>query len=93
MRIDAYNQINQIYQTAGVKKTQSTQKSSGKDQVTISRTGAEYHLLQQALKAVPDIREELVTDIKKQMDEGRYNVSGDAFADKLLKKYNELKEI
>lgn len=90
MRIDAYNQVSQIYQTMGTKKTNNTQKASGKDQVTISRTGAAYQLAQQAVKSVPDVREELVADLKQRIDAGTYDVSGEAFADKLLKRYGEL---
>ena len=90
MRIDAYNQICQIYKMSDAKKTQNLQKSSNKDQVTISRVGAEYNLARQALKAVPDVREELVSDIKRQITEGTYNVSGDSFADKLIARFNEL---
>jgi len=90
MRIDAYNQINQIYKMSNTKKSQNAQKVSSSDQVTISRVGAEYNLARQALKAVPDVREELVSDIKRQITEGTYNVSGDSFADKLIARFNEL---
>lgn len=90
MRIGAYTQISQIYNTSNSKKTQGTQKTSGKDQVTISRTGVEFNLLQQALKSVPDVREELVTEVKRQIDEGSYKVSGEDFADKLLARYYEI---
>lgn len=90
MRIDAYNQIYQVYKMSDTKKSQNAQKASGADQVTISRVGAEYNLARQALKAVPDVREELVSDIKRQITEGTYNVSGDSFADKLISRFNEL---
>lgn len=90
MRIDAYNQISQIYKMSDTKKSKNVQKTSGTDQITISRVGAEYNLVRQALKNVPDVREELVSDIKKRITEGTYDVSGDSFADKLISRFNEL---
>ncbi len=90
MRIDAYNQISQIYKMSDTKKSKNMQKASGTDQITISRVGAEYNLVRQALKNVPDVREELVSDIKKRITEGTYDVSGDSFADKLISRFNEL---
>ena len=42
-----------------------------------------------ALSETPDIRTELVNDIKAQIDAGAYGVSGESFADKLLEKFNQ----
>ena len=91
MRIDAYNQISQLYQTTGANKTQKTNKAQSRDQITISRAGVEYQLAQQAVKSVPDVREDVVADLKQKIDSGTYNVSGESFADKLLQRYNELR--
>lgn len=91
MRIDAYAQISQIYQTGGTKKTQSSQKTYGKDQVTISRAGAEFQMTKQAVDEAPEVREELVTGLKQQIKDGTYEVSGDSFAEKLLQRYNDMK--
>ena len=90
MRIDAFTQISQLYPTSGTKKTQNSQRTYGKDQVTISRAGAEFHMAQQAIKGAPDVREDLVTNIKQQINNGTYQVSAESFADKLLQRYNEI---
>jgi len=90
MRIDAYNQIGQIYKANGTKKTQNSQKTYGKDQVTISRAGAEFQLAQQAVKDAPEVREELVAAIKQKINSGTYQVSGENFADKLMQRYAEI---
>ncbi len=91
MRIDAYTQISQLYQASATKKTQGPQRTYGKDQVTISRAGAEFQITQQAVKDAPEVREDLVASLKKQISDGTYQVSGESFAEKLMQRYNEIK--
>ena len=51
--------------------------------------GKDIQTVKAAVKAAPDVRANKVADIKKQIEAGTYNVSGESFADKLLAKYNE----
>ena len=91
MRIDAYNQIAQIYgasQTAKTQKTQTT--SSARDQVSISQAGRDYQIAKKAVSEASDIREDKVAQLKNMIDSGEYQVSADDFASKLLEKYNSL---
>lgn len=92
MRIDAYNQIQQIYQTSNVKKTQDkkTTSTSFRDSLMLSRTAQDAQTANKALADVPDVREELVTPLKEAIDNGTYEVDADDFAGKLLEKYNGL---
>ena len=90
MRIDAISQIQQAYGVGKPKKTAKTANiKSGRDAVEISSIGKDIQTVKAAVKAAPDIRENKIADIKKQIDAGTYNVSGESFADKLLAKYNE----
>lgn len=91
MRIDAYTQISQLYQTSGTKKTQNPQRTYGKDQVTISRAGAEFQMTKQAVNEAPEVREDLVAGLKQQIKDGTYQVSGESFVEKLLQRYNDMK--
>ena len=87
MRIDAYNQISQIYQT---NKKQTVNKSNsvyGSDKVEISQFGKDYQIAKQAVAQAPDVRADKVAEIKSQLDAGTYNVSNDDFAAKLAEKY------
>jgi negative regulator of flagellin synthesis FlgM len=86
MRIDAYNQIGQLYQTANTKNTTQTAKAKGmgRDEVQISSTGKDYHVAKAAVSEASDIREDLVADIKARIKDGTYDVSPDDFAAKLL---------
>jgi len=92
MRIDAYNQVAQIYQTTSTKSTTSTSKAAkmGRDEVQISSTGRDYQIAKQSVAAASDIREDLVADVKQRMEKGSYEVSSEDFADKLLAKFNSI---
>ncbi len=92
MRIDAYNQINQLY---GVSKTRKTGKtgSAGNanttDQVSFSSIGKDMQIAKNALANVPDIRQEKVDAIKARIQNGTYHVSNESFADYLVSAYME----
>lgn len=91
MRIDAYNQISQIY---GVQKNMRTAKTaavSGRsDQLSISQAGRDFQVAKSAVAQASDIREDKVAQLKNMVDSGQYQVDEGDFASKLLEKYNSL---
>ncbi len=89
MRIGSYTQIQQVYNTTKSAKVSKTQKKGFSDALSISGTGKDMQTAKSALSETPDIRTELVSDIKAQIDAGAYGVSGESFADKLLEKFNQ----
>ena len=92
MRIDAYNQIQQIYGSSSIKKTEEKKASttSFKDQLLLSVAGKDAQIARQALANTPDVREEVVDPIKERIDNGTYEVDAEDLAGKLLEKYNGL---
>lgn len=84
MRIDAINQVNQVYGKNGKTKVSPSAKVSGSDSLTISDFGKDLQIAKQAVAAAPDIREDRVADIKKRISEGTYDVSSEDFANKFL---------
>lgn len=88
MRIDAYNQVAQLY---GVQQSVKTQKSqsvaSARDQVQISQTAKDYQIAKNAVSKASDIREDKVAMLKAKVDSGEYHIEPDDFASKLLAKY------
>ena len=86
MRIEAYNQVSQLYQTSNTKNVSQAAKSNqmGRDEVQISSTGRDFNVAKAAVSESKDIREDLVADIKARIKNGTYDVSADDFADKLL---------
>ncbi|MCM1327512.1 MAG: flagellar biosynthesis anti-sigma factor FlgM [Bacteroidales bacterium] len=92
MRIEAYTQVQQIYQSQKV--NQSKKANAGtrtNDQLEISSKGKDYQTAKAAVASAPDVREELTASIKAKIQSGSYSVDTNTFADKLLKKYEEMR--
>ncbi len=92
MRIDAYNQIQQIYGTKKLSKVEEkkTTGASFKDQLLLSTTAQDASAAKKALSATPDVRQNLVNSIKERIDNDTYEVDMEDFAGKLLEKYSGL---
>lgn len=91
MRIEAYNQVQQLYNT---KKPGQLRKAAGKsfsDQLQISSVGKDIQTAKTAVAASPDVREDVTAPIKASIAAGTYQVSAESFADKLLEKYEEMR--
>lgn len=95
MRIDAYSQIQQVYQTQKPQKTTSTAKTtkSFADNLQISSIGKDIQTAKQAVANAPDVREEITAPIKASIAAGTYNVSADDFADKLMERFEAAKAL
>ncbi len=90
MRIEAYNQIQSIYQSKKVSRTQKTASASGTDKLQISNFGKDIQTAKAAMSTVPDIREDVAAPIKARIQNGTYAVDTGSFAEKLLHKYEEM---
>ena len=88
MRIEAYNQVAQVYNTNKTVRTQAAKPAQGTDKVQISQLGKDFQVAKEAVANAPDIREDKVAKVKEQMAAGTYSVSADDFASKLLDKYS-----
>lgn len=88
MRIEAYNQVAQIYKTNKVANTTKTAKAAAsRDEVQISSFGRDYQVAKQAVAEASDIREDKVTEVAARVNSGNYDVSADDFTNKLLERY------
>ncbi len=90
MRIGTYNMVNQIYGTKGSKKSNAasgTNYASFKDEVSFSSMGKDMQVAKNALAGVSDVRESKISELKAKVQSGTYNVSPEAFADKLISAY------
>ena len=88
MRIDAYNQISQIYAANRPKQVKkSGEVSAAKDEFKLSSKGKELQVAKQAVKDAPDIREDKVAEIKSKIDAGTYDVDTGDFASVLMQKF------
>lgn len=87
MRIDAYNKVNQLYNTSNVKKATKPTGGSFSDKLEISQKGKDYRVAKQIVAQAPDVREDRVKEIKKQIESGTYNISMTEVADKVVNRY------
>ncbi len=87
MRIEAYNQMQQIYSAGKVNKTVKSEKTAQTDAFQLSKAGKDLQSAKAAASQAPDIRHELVDSIKERIQNGTYEVSVDDFADKLLESF------
>ena len=92
MRVEAYNQVAQIYKTANASKIKGAQASGKRDEVQISQLGRDYQIAKQAVAEASDIREDKVAELKTSVQSGKYDVDSGDFASMLLAKYNEMKK-
>ena len=91
MRIEAYNQVQQIYQSQKVNRSQKTGKVASTDRLQISSFGKDIQTAKAAVAGSSDIREDVTAPIKASIQAGTYDVSTESFADKLLSKYEEMR--
>ena len=93
MRIEAYTQVQQLYNTKKTSKALKAQNISTSDKIQISSIGKDFQTAKAAVDASDDIREDLVAPIKAAIQNGTYNVSGESFAESLLQKYEEISSL
>lgn len=91
MRIEAYTQVQQIYNTNSAKKSQQTVKAKAKDVVQLSDFGKDLQVAKQAVAETPDVREAKMAPIRKAVADGTYEVNAESFADKILAQYKEMR--
>ena len=91
MRIEAYSQVQQMYQTKKTNKALQSANVSHSDQVQISSLGKDFQTAKAAVAATPDVRAELTDSIKVKVQNGTYEVDNGTFAEKLLQKYEEMR--
>lgn len=90
MRIEAYTQVQQLYNTKKPARLQNTAHTSATDRIQISSIGKDIQIAKSAVAAASDIREEMVAPIRTAVANGTYQVSAESFAEKLMQKYEEI---
>ncbi|WP_026504097.1 flagellar biosynthesis anti-sigma factor FlgM [Butyrivibrio sp. NC3005] len=86
MRIEAYNQVQQIYNASSKKHVGASEKISKVDGFQMSSIGKDIQVAKQAVANAPDIREDVVARLREKVQNGTYDIDNDKFADKLLSK-------
>jgi negative regulator of flagellin synthesis FlgM len=77
--------VNNIYKSGVSSKYEAQAKSSTKkDEIDISTIARDYQTLARALSETPDIRENIVNDLKAQFESGNYVININKIADAIL---------
>lgn len=87
MRVDAVNQISQIYKPSSAKKVNKAGAVSNKDAYEVSQFAKEYQIAKNAVNKTSDVREDKVAEIKEALASGSYNVSAQEIAEKMVSKF------
>ena len=88
MRIEAYNQVQQVYSTKRVRPAAGVQKAQATDNVQISSLGKDILTAKNAVKNSPDVREDVIAPLKEKINNGSYGVDAGSFADKLMERFS-----
>lgn len=91
MRIEAYTQVQKLYDTKKTKKAIAGNNVNTSDKLQISSLGKDIQWAKQAVAESSDIREDVVAPIRAKIQSGSYEVSTESFADKLIQKFEELR--
>lgn len=91
MRIEAYAQVQKLYDTKKTNKTIAGNNVNTSDKLQISSLGKDIQWAKQAVAESSDIREDVVAPIRARIQSGTYEVSAESFADKLVQKFDELR--
>jgi len=87
MRVDAVNQISQIYKPSGAKKVEKSGSVKSKDAYEISQFAKDYQVAKNAVSEASEVREEKVAQMKEALASGNYNVSAQEIAEKIVSNY------
>lgn len=87
MRIDAYNQVSQIYQASRPQKVAKKSETTVRDQFTVSSKGKDYQTAKKALAALLTSERRMIAALKEQIASGSYNVSAQEIADSVVSKF------
>lgn len=91
MRIEAYTQVQNLYDAKKTKKAIAAGNVNSSDKLQISSLGKDIQWAKQAVAESSDIREDVVAPIRAKIQSGTYEVSAESFADKLIQKFEELR--
>ena len=79
MRIEAYTQVQKLYDTNKAKKAAVGSSVNVSDKLQLSSLGKDIQWAKKAVAESSDVREDVVAPIKARIQSGTYEVSADSF--------------
>ena len=82
--INSFENVKDTQKKAEVKKQTAGLAGSSPDRISISDNAKDVSMITKAVKSSPEIREDKVSALKKQIDSGTYDVTGEMVAEKIV---------
>ena len=89
MSSEAYSEI---FKSISIGRSKKFGNSVAAEVASLGTRMKDYQTAKEAVAACADVREYLTAPIKAKIQEGTYQVDADAFADKLMSKYLEIRK-
>lgn len=93
-------EVNNVFKAYGTFKAdkpaaagRNSRANEKSDSAEITSKAKDFGALMQAVSDAPDLRSDKVADIKMRVELGRYNVSSNAVASKLLGEYYKAQQV
>lgn len=87
MRITSINKVAQMYQANQMARPNKNNQRVKSDSLQISKEAKDFQTALTTVKASDDIRTDKVEAIKKQMEEGTYQVSNKELAERMANQF------
>ena len=88
--LDRIQQQDQASTSRESGKTASTEGAAGsKDQMVVSSRAQELAALREAVESSPEVRQELVQQLRDEISSGRYRIDGTRIADAMLRESDQ----
>ena len=88
-RLQSQNRLVEEGQQLPAGPTRTQPKRSDRDTVSLTANGREFKTAMQHAHALSDIREDRVTQLKRQLEEGTYRIKGHRIAVNLISETSE----
>lgn len=82
--INSFENVKDTQKKAEVKKQTAGLAGSSSDKISISDNAKDVSTITKAVKSSPEIREDKVSALKKQIDSGTYDITGEMVAEKMV---------
>ncbi|HIE29022.1 TPA: flagellar biosynthesis anti-sigma factor FlgM [Candidatus Poribacteria bacterium] len=84
-KINTYTEVNSKTSSKELEASNSLSgKSNNKDEVLLSESAVKFSRFKERLSALPDVRDDIVAELKSRIQNGDYQVDGEKVADKMI---------
>jgi negative regulator of flagellin synthesis FlgM len=84
-KINTYTEVNSKMSSKELEASNSLSvNANNQDEVLLSESAVKFSMLKERLSALPDVRADLVAELKSRIQKGDYQIDSEKIADKLI---------